>query len=382
MAAENYETWKRMAEGMRTSWKCGDDARDIGSRQPDDVVRIDNLLYGPYGHWNALDLYYPKKAVKKGDVLLDIAGSAHVTVTESSGRTYEGSILDRLPVIISIHGGGWMYGDKERYQYYCMDLARRGFAVVNFTYRLAPENAFPAEFLDVNRCAVWVAANAAKYGLDRDNAFILGDSAGGQMASWYCTLLSSPEFRRVWEDNTPITDAHREAVAFTAEQYRTAGEPEDCIRDIPEENMVPDEQYQFRVPFRELQVRACALNCGVYDMASMLKNGGDPSFSAFLGDTDAELETKLVDSWHYQTKEFPPAFVMSASNDFLLPMAAPMEQHLKSVGAEAELHIYGKKEQTYMVHVFHVNVKLEEAGKCNDEECSFFRRHLQQENGG
>ncbi|MFR5151238.1 MAG: carboxylesterase family protein [Ruminococcus sp.] len=45
-----------------------------------------------------------------------------------------------LPVIISVHGGAWMYGDKERYQYYCMSLAQRGFAVVNFTYRLAHES--------------------------------------------------------------------------------------------------------------------------------------------------------------------------------------------------------------------------------------------------
>ena len=48
----------------------------------------------------------------------------------------------KLPVIVSVHGGGWVYGDKERYQFYCMDLAERGFAVVNFSYRLAPEYKF------------------------------------------------------------------------------------------------------------------------------------------------------------------------------------------------------------------------------------------------
>ena len=207
MSEEQYETLKRMAEGMRTSWKCGDAARDAGNRQPDDVVRIDNLLYGPYGHWNSLDVYYPKKAVRKGQILLDMAESARVTVTDGNGRTYEGAVLNRLPVIISIHGGGWMYGEKELYQYYCMSLAERGFAVVNFTYRLAPENAFPAEFIDVNRCMCWVAANAEKYGLDRRNVFILGDSAGGQMASWYCTLMTSPAFRALYEKSFPIADA-------------------------------------------------------------------------------------------------------------------------------------------------------------------------------
>ena len=376
MSEEQYETLKRMAEGMRTSWKCGDAARDAGNRQPDDVVRIDNLLYGPYGHWNSLDVYYPKKAVRKGQILLDMAESARVTVTDGNGRTYEGAVLNRLPVIISIHGGGWMYGEKELYQYYCMSLAERGFAVVNFTYRLAPENAFPAEFIDVNRCMCWVAANAEKYGLDRRNVFILGDSAGGQMASWYCTLMTSPAFRAQYEKSFPIADARREAVAFTMEQYRTAGEPEDKIKDIPAENLVPDETYSFKVPFDRITVRACALNCGVYDMVSMLSGGQDEAFGAFVGDTDRDLAVKLVDSWNYQTKDFPPAFVMSASHDFLLPMAEPMEQHLRSLGAEAELHVYGKEEQAYMVHVFHVNVKLDEADQCNDDECDFFRRHL------
>ena len=38
------------------------------------------------------------------------------------------------PVIVSFHGGGWVYGDKNVYQFYCMELAKRGFAVVNYSY--------------------------------------------------------------------------------------------------------------------------------------------------------------------------------------------------------------------------------------------------------
>ena len=96
---------------FRKLFKEGDDIRDAGLSTPDDIVRYDNILYGEEPAWQVLDVYRPGNA----------AG-------------------DKLPVIIDVHGGAWVYGDKERYQYYCMNLAQMGFAVVNFTYRLAPSS--------------------------------------------------------------------------------------------------------------------------------------------------------------------------------------------------------------------------------------------------
>ncbi len=66
-----------------------------------------------------------------------------------------------LPVIISIHGGGWFYGSKELYSHYCMRLAARGFAVVNFSYRLAPEDKYPAAVQDICTVLHWVQRHAA-----------------------------------------------------------------------------------------------------------------------------------------------------------------------------------------------------------------------------
>ena len=110
-----------VSDFVRKSFKEGDDIRDAGLTTPEDVVRYDDILYGTDPKWQVLDLYRPKN--KEGE---------------------------KLPVIVSIHGGGWVYGDKERYQYYCMSLAERGFAVVNFTYRLAPEFKYPAPLEDTN----------------------------------------------------------------------------------------------------------------------------------------------------------------------------------------------------------------------------------------
>ena len=95
---------------VRTEFKKGDDIRDAGLTTPEDIIRYDDIVYGEDPKWQSLDVYRPKSAEGK-----------------------------KLPVIVSVHGGGWVYGDKERYQFYCMNLAQRGFAVVNYTYRLAPE---------------------------------------------------------------------------------------------------------------------------------------------------------------------------------------------------------------------------------------------------
>ena len=102
----------------RTFWRS-DEKRDRGLTTPERIHREDDIPYGKDPQ-QLMDIYYPKGTCEK------------------------------LPVIVSIHGGGYVYGDKERYQYYCMDLAQRGFAVVNFTYRLAPEHRFPAQLKDLN----------------------------------------------------------------------------------------------------------------------------------------------------------------------------------------------------------------------------------------
>lgn len=80
-----------------------------------------------------------------------------------------------------------------------MGLAKRGFAFINPNYRLAPENAeFPDELDDVDRYMHWVDEHAEEYRLDRNNVFIVGDSAGGQMAEQYVTILTNPDYAKLF----------------------------------------------------------------------------------------------------------------------------------------------------------------------------------------
>lgn len=283
---------------MRRSMAENDAKRDAGLVPPENIERRLDIKYGPYDE-NLLDVYYLKGTDKP------------------------------LPVIVSIHGGGWVYGDKELYSHYCMRLAQRGFSVVNFTYRLAPENKYPAPLED--SCAVfhWIMENAGDYFLDTKNIFVLGDSAGGQLCHQMCTIATSPKYA---------------------------------------------ELFSFKLP-ENLKINACALNCGVYIIGAPKYGKVPDAYSAYLPENYKEMlpQFKVMKN---MTSDFPPAFVMSAYYDFLKIMAKPMYRKLKRLGVDTELHIYGKKGEKHMGHVFHVNCYLDEAVVCNDDECNFFRRYI------
>lgn len=292
--AEKIPVYEQKRRNMAES----DAKRDAGLVPPENIERRLDIKYGPYDD-NLLDVYYLKGTDKP------------------------------RPVIVSIHGGGYIYGDKELYSHYCMRLAQRGFTVVNFTYRLAPEYKYPAPLEDT--CAVfhWIMEHALEYFLDKKNIFIVGNSGGGQLCHQICTIATNPKYA---------------------------------------------EMFSFKLP-EKFRVNACALNCGAYIFHA-------PRLGKPMGVYEFYLPTnykKMLPQFKViknMTPDFPPAFVMSAYYDVLRMMAKPMYRKLKRLGVDTQLHIYGKKGDKHLGHVFHVNCYLEEATICNDDECNFFRKYI------
>ena len=287
---------------VRAEFQKGDDIRDAGLTTPDYVERADDILYGEDPTWQKLDLYRPKE------------------------RTAE-----KLPVIVSIHGGGWVYGDKERYQYYCMSLVKHGFAVVNFTYRLAPEFLFPAALEDTNLVAEWIMKHAEEYQLDTDHIFGVGDSAGAHMLGLYASICTNPEYAK---------------------------------------------QYDFQVP-EGFAWKAVALNCGAYQITI---SGDAQDFtgqlmSELLPEKGSAEELKKINVIDHVSEAFPPVFLMTSNGDFLKADAPLLMKKLMECQVPHMFHFYGDKD-TMLYHVFHLNMKTEIAEECNKEECDFFKRYL------
>ena len=105
-------------------------------------------------------------------------------------------VTNPVPVVIVIHGGGWIEGTKEDRVLEMMPYLQMGFAAVNVEYRLGRVSLAPAAVEDC-RCALhWVFANAKKYHFDPDRVVLQGGSAGGHLALTTGMLTPAAGFDR------------------------------------------------------------------------------------------------------------------------------------------------------------------------------------------
>ena len=94
------------------------------------------------------------------------------------------------PVILFMHGGGWVLGDLDTHEPFCTELAiELDLPVVAVDYRLAPEHPFPAAFDDAIAATRWGASGGAQLGRKATGLFLVGDSAGGNLAAATATSL-------------------------------------------------------------------------------------------------------------------------------------------------------------------------------------------------
>lgn len=86
------------------------------------------------------------------------------------------------PGIIMIHGGGWMGGDKAKFDTMCAEYAAEGYVATTINYRLAPRYQWPDQIGDVQLAVRYLRANASSLGLDPTRICALGTSAGAHLA--------------------------------------------------------------------------------------------------------------------------------------------------------------------------------------------------------
>jgi acetyl esterase/lipase len=136
-----------------------------------DVEWIRNLAYADGHERHALDVYRP-----------------------ASG-------CSGAPVLLQIHGGGWMFGNKhEQALPLIYHLAARGWIVVTPNYRLSPRARFPDHLVDCKRALAWVRRNVAGYGGDPGFVAVTGGSAGGHLTALVALTANQPRLQPGFED--------------------------------------------------------------------------------------------------------------------------------------------------------------------------------------
>ena len=99
-----------------------------------------------------------------------------------------------LPVVLWVHGGAFVGGDKRDIEIYATALACEGYAVVCMNYRRAPEENYPAPVVQVGEVYRWVKTMAAQYPFDTERFVLAGDSAGAHIAAQFAAVQSNAEY--------------------------------------------------------------------------------------------------------------------------------------------------------------------------------------------
>ena len=119
----------------------------------------------------------PQPVARVEDILVDGAEG------QLPARIYRPDAAGDLPVVVYLHGGGWVLGSVGAADAPCRALANAApCVVVSVDYRRAPETKFPGPLRDCVSAVRWVASHAAGYG-GSDRLVLLGDSAGGNLAA-------------------------------------------------------------------------------------------------------------------------------------------------------------------------------------------------------
>jgi acetyl esterase/lipase len=219
------------------------------------------------------------------------------------------------PLVVWIHGGGFVSGRRSDITNYAKVLAGQGFVVVNVDYTIAPEATYPTPVRQVSKALAYLTREGANIGIDTSRIVLAGDSAGAQIAAQTAAVTVNPEYaRRV--------------------------------------GIIPGA--------RPSQLAGALLHCGVYDVTRMGGGGGvlgwfvKSTTWAYSGKRDWR-EAKGFETMSVApnvTAAFPPAFISAGNADPLGPQSVAMADALEANGVNVERLFFPKDYQPPLGHEY------------------------------
>ena len=128
----------------------------------------------------------PEKVGKVEDITIELSSG------KIDGRIYKPAGEGPFPIILYIHGGGWVIADLDTYDSSPRALANgAGAIVVSTHYRQAPEHKFPAAHEDAYGAYQWILKNGHRWNGNTKNVAVVGESAGGNLAAAVCIMAQA-----------------------------------------------------------------------------------------------------------------------------------------------------------------------------------------------
>lgn len=250
---------------------------------------------------------------------------------------------EQLPVLVWIHGGAWISGDKDNNTPWYEIIASHGYTVISLNYSLGPEAHYPAPVLQINDALAYIQQQAGRLHADPARIVIAGDSAGAQLTSQIAALVTNP--------------------AYASE-----------LGIVP--SLRPD------------QLRGVMLNCGIYDMAAFVDENDPPARTTMErllvwgvgttvwaytgkrgGDPVAMAQMSTID---HATNAFPPTWISGGNGDPLTEkQSKPMAAALESLGVPVTALFWPDDHEPSLSHEYQFQLDKPEAQAALDGMLAF-----------
>jgi acetyl esterase/lipase len=253
-------------------------------------------------------------ATDLSDIAYGSASSAQVLDLHLPQRTG-----DAVPLVVLIHGGAFVEGDKADQDDLVAPLVAAGYAVANINYRLTGEAAFPAGARDVKAAVRWLRAHAGTYGVDPNRFAAWGESAGGYMAAMLGTTgTAATVFDGASGDRSVTSTSVSSAVQAVVDWYG------------PTDFLTMDQQAS--------APGGCPGNPQVHAEASSPESSwlGSP-----LAEVASTVRTASPITYVAKARTLPPFSIVHGKVDCLVPMGQSQQlaTALKKKGAKVSLTI-------------------------------------------
>lgn len=280
----------------------------LAKHVPDGIVSITGLQYDLADNDAWLDVYHP----------------AALQNTDSM-----------LPVIVWIHGGGLISGNRTQIGNYCKILASYGYTTVSIDYSVAPESKYPIPIRQTNAALAYLKKNASTFHIDSTQFVLAGDSGGSHIAAQMACLITDTGYVKVMNIQPAIAS----------------------------ENLM-----------------GLILFCGSYNALNVeLKGIGGWFFKtvlwAYSGTNqfkkDAYFQTASVVD--YVTEKFPPAFISAGNGDPLLSHSRELVRKLNAKQIAPDTLFFAEHHSPALPHEYQFNLDTEAGRLALDRAVQFLQ---------
>lgn len=223
-----------------------------------------------------------------------------------------------LPVIVWVHGGGWIAGSKDQLSNYCRILAAKGYCVIATDYSLAPGKSYPLPVRQTNEALAYIQRNADRFHADTSRFILAGDSGGAHIVAQTANAITEPSYATLLGLKPSIS--------------RT-------------------------------QLRGLILYCGPYD-ADVVDQDGEASMFlktvlwSYTGKKDYNSVSgfKAASVINYVTERFPPSFISAGNGDPLLEHSSALASKLSGLNVRVDSLFFDKDLSPALPHEYQFNL--------------------------